>query len=756
MPLNLKQNSILVFGPFRLDAGERLLFCNNEEIPLPPKVFDTLLVLVEHQGRVLEKNYLMKTLWPDSFVEESSLARNISLLRKTFGEHPEDQRFIQTIPRRGYRFVATVQTVDELGSLHQEFQPSARMEALPENGSVAASGEVAIPTPAVQVSVPSTEKIPQHFFLYASLACLAVAVTTSTVVWMMARVPPPRVTHTAVVLPVEHRMLPSQDVPMALSPDGEHLVYVAQQGVDLPRLYVRALSEPIGRPLAGTERANHPFFSPDGQWIGFFSGGSLKRVSLAGGAVVMICRTPAALRGASWGSDNRIIFGTDGSAGLYVVSADGGTPEILTTPTSEEGTASHRWPNILPGGDAVLFAIGNEGDYDNANIAVQRRGESKHTVLLKGGTFPHYLPTEHLVYSRAGSVFAAPIDLRRLEVRSPPVVVVENVLAPTSPIGAASFNLSESGTLTYVPYRTEGAAMRLVWVDRTGSAVELENANARGLEAASSPRLSPDNSLVAIQINDQKRDIWIYSIARGTMVRLTHQGINSNPGWTPDGNRVIYQSTRAGRSNLFTQPTHGRGPEEPLTPTTSATQYPGSFTPDGRLFLYSEIHFKTARDIFFIALEGDRKPQVYLQTPYDETTPRLSPDGRHVAYVSDESGRNEVYVQPFTGSGVKYQISAEGGAEVVWGKTGELFYRSGGRLMAVSVRTHPSLEIGRPRLLFEGNYLLSSGRTANYDVSADGQQFLMLKPAEAHASTPSLINLIQNWSEELKRKAPVK
>jgi serine/threonine-protein kinase len=333
--------------------------------------------------------------------------------------------------------------------------------------------------------------------------------------------------------------------------------------------------------------------------------------------------------------------------------------------------------------------------------------------------------------------------------------MVEGILAPASPIGAASFTISPAGTLAYVPYSPQGAAMKLVWVDREGGTTEVDQGGADGFELGSNPRLSPDNKLLAIQANEQRRDIWLYSMARGTMIRLTHEGINSKPAWTPDGNRVVYQSNRAGRSNLFWQPTHGRGPEEPVTPTSAGTQYPGSFTPDGRVFLYSEIRPGTGRDIFLLPMEGDRTPQVYIQTPYDETTPRFSPDGRYVAYVSDESGRNEVYVQPFTGSGVKYRISVDGGAEVVWGETGEIFYRSGSRMMAVQVRTEPSLEIRRPQLLFEGSYSLNSGRAANYDVSADGQRFLMLKREESQISAPTLINIVQNWSEELKQKVPV-
>jgi len=765
-PATVTQERMLLFGPFRLDASQRLLFRENEEVFLTPKVFDTLFVLVEHHGRVLDKDYLMRTVWPNSFVEESSLARNISLLRKTLGECPEDQKFIQTIPRRGYRFVAAVQTVtqDEAVPVLQDSNqlPSAQGWEV-SGGSDTQSGartasvgrsEAGIETQQTNSTTPISAAMPLRFLRYAILSGLTAVVVTGAVVWKLKPLPPQPVTRTTIVLAPDERLSPTLDVPVVLSPDGSRLAYVAQKGSDLPRLFIRDLNRLDDRPLAGTERANHPFFSPDGEWIGFFSSGNLKKVSLAGGAVITICLTGADLRGASWGPDNSIIFGTNDSTGLFQVSADGGTPEPLTTVATAEGETGHRWPEFLPGGNAVLFAVGTGRDYDNANIAVQRLGSAGHKILLHGGTFPHYLPTGHLAFSRAGSILAVPFDLQRLELRLPPERVIEDVLAPSSPIGAAQFTISSTGTLAYVPRSLQGTATTLVWVDRESNATALNVAD-QNLGYISSPRLSPDNQFVVIQTNEQNRDIWIYSLVHETMTRLTFDGINSLPVWTPDGKRVVYQSTKAGRSNLFWQPIHGRGPEEPLTPGARGTQYPGSFTSDGRLFLFSEIQPETKRDIFILPLEGDRKPSAFLQTPYDETSPKLSPDSRYVAYVSDESGRNEVYVQPFTGSGAKFRISTDGGTEIVWGKSGEIFYRSENSMMAVQVKTQPALEIGRPQKLFAGPYLLNSGRTANYDVTHDGRRFLMLKPSEMQASTPTQIHVVLNWFEELKQKVPV-
>lgn len=471
--------------------------------------------------------------------------------------------------------------------------------------------------------------------------------------------------------------------------------------------------------------------------------------------MITICRTGADLRGATWGTDNTIIFGTNGAAGLFQVSTNGGVPELLTTVATVDGEINHRWPEVLPGGEAVIFVVSTGRDYDNARIAVQRLSDEKHRVLLHGGTFPQYLPTGHLVFSRAGSVLAVPFDLKRLEVQLPPRRVMEDLLAPTSPIGAADFTISNTGTLAYIPRQLQRTASSLVWVNREGIASELKVAGQENLGDLSTPRLSPDGQFVAIQTIEQNWDIWIYSIFRETITRLTVEGINSLPLWTPDGKRLVYQSTKAGGSSLYWQPIHGRGPEELLIPSSPGTQYPGSFSSDGQMFLFSEIRPKTKRDIFTISLEGDRKPSVFLQTPDDETTPRLSPDRRYVAYVSDESGRNEVYVQPFPGPGAKLRISTEGGTEVIWGQNGEIFYRSDNVMMAVEVKTQPTLAIGKPQRLFEDLYLLNFGRTANYDVTPDGTQFLMLKPVELQTSTPAAIHLVLNWFEELKQKVPV-
>ena len=297
----------------------------------------------------------------------------------------------------------------------------------------------------------------------------------------------------------------------------------------------------------------------------------------------------------------------------------------------------------------------------------------------------------------------------------------------------------------------------MVWVDRKGLAQPLPAPP----RAYANPRLSPDGRQVALDISETSRDIWIYDLMRDTLTRLTFEGINSFPVWTPDGKRVAYRSQRAGPGNVFWKPADNSGAEERLA-ASEFVHTPASFSPDGRILAYNEQNTKTGYDLWMLPLEGERKPQPILQTPFNERVPLLSPDGRWVAYLSDESGRYEVYMEPFPGPGGKRQISTDGGSEVRWSSKGnELFYRTGGqreKMMAVDIQTQPTFSAGKPRLLFEGPYAnnLAGGATAaDYSMSPDGQRFLMLKAKEQQQTAAlTQIHLVLNWFEELNRRVP--
>ena len=321
--------------------------------------------------------------------------------------------------------------------------------------------------------------------------------------------------------------------------------------------------------------------------------------------------------------------------------------------------------------------------------------------------------------------------------------------------GAGQFSFSSSGMLAYVGGSGQSSELNLVWVDRKGTIQPLLAPPHRYL----TPRLSPDGRLVAVTLAEGKADIWIYDLARDTLTRLTFEGENTSSQWTPDGKRVLFTSNKTGPSNIYWKPADGSGAEERLTMGENLQQ-PGSFTPDGRAFIYSESHPKMNTDLWVLPLDGERKPRILLQTPFTETTGRLSPDGRWLAYVSNESGRFEVYVRPFPGPGGKYQISTAGGNEIVWAHNGELFYRAGDqreKMMVVDIETQPTFRAGKPRLLFEATYATrGTGSGANYSVSPDGQRFLMLKPKEQPEAALTQIHVVLNWFEELKRRVPVK
>ncbi len=529
---------------------------------------------------------------------------------------------------------------------------------------------------------------------------------------------------------------------VALSPDGTRLVYAARQG-GVQQLYLRPLGGLEAKPIPGTEGAVQPFFSPDGQWVGFFADGKLKKISVSGGEAVSLgdANDP---RGASWGSQGMIIFVPTRNSALQKVSDTGGASQPLTRFVKEED--SHRWPEFLPSGEAVLFAAFRGGsNWNNAQILVQSVVTGERRDLVQGGTHPRYAPSGHLVYAQGGTLMAAPFDTQRLAVTGAAVPVQEGVLQSTFS-GAAQYSFSATGSLVYVPVSVQATQRRLVWVSRSG----VEQPVAAPARAYRGPRLSPNGQEVAVAVEGQETEIWLYNLSRDTLTRLTFQGsTNYNPNWTRDGKRIVFTSIGQG---LRWQPADGSGGSEVLSELGG---YPNSWSPNGQLLAIDGGTSSTGVDIVVLRL-GDHKVEQFLATPFNEGAAQFSPDGRWLAYVSNESGRFEIYVQPYPGPGGKLQISTDGGGEPLWNPNGrELFYRSGNKMMAVEITTQPSFSAGNPKVLFAGQYQSSPSPVpnANYDVSPDGQRFLMLKPGgQDQAATQ--INVVLNWFEELKQKVP--
>jgi Tol biopolymer transport system component len=527
---------------------------------------------------------------------------------------------------------------------------------------------------------------------------------------------------------------------VVLSPDGSHLVFGAEQG-GTPRLYMRSLDKLDVTPIRDSEGAVSPFFSPDSRWLAFFTGSRLVKAPVDGGALQTICET-SEVRGATWGSDGAIVF-SSGTSGLRRVSAAGGISEILITPDFKHGEAGFYWPQFLPGNETVLFAsfFSGRGHVSTLSLKTKKRRE------LIEGDGPYYSPTGHLLFTRGNSLFAAPFDLARLELTGPAIAILEGVKL-LSTFRSPQFSFSPNGMLAYVPGSLAGNT--LVWVDRQGKAEPLQ-AEPREYEE---PRLSPDGRRVAVTIRSDNPDIWILDVSRGSSARLTFEdGESETPVWTPDGARVTFSADRVGRPRtIYSKPSDGSGAEDPLFEGQSHPHV-SSWFPDGKMLLYSEFDPGSAGDIWVFTSGEKTSKRVWLRTPFNERGARVSPDGRWIAYVSNESGRDEVYVQPFPGPGGKWQISVGGGTEPVWAHSGEeIFYRNAAAMMSVRVAHDKSFSAESPRVLFTGPFVPTRRGDAAYDVSTDDKRFLMVRRDEASAATH--LNVVLNFSEELKRRLP--
>ncbi len=532
---------------------------------------------------------------------------------------------------------------------------------------------------------------------------------------------------------------------VTISPTGTHFAYVASRG-GASRLFLHRMDNLQDEPIPGTERAFCPFFSPDGQWLGFFADGKLRKVSIAGSVPTTVCEAPIGFGGV-WGSDNTIIFAPTGGSGLMQVSAAGGAPHEITKLNQEKGEFSHRWPDLLPDGKTLLFTVSASGSWDDAQIVAQSLATGERQVLVDGGTFPHYLPSGSFVYVRGGSLIARTLDVAQLKV-GPPTVVLSKVWESIE--GAAQFSVSPIGHIVYLPGGLPGQEHTLVWVDRNRIVEPL----AAPAGNYSEPRLSPDGSRLAVTIKTDSENIWIYEIPTGSLTQLTFEGNNSMPVWTPDGTHLAFASSRAGALNLFWGPADGGGTPERLT-TSGQPQAPCSWSRDRRNLLFVERSPATGCDIWALSSDGELKSRPLLQSVYNETGPAFSPDGHWLAYVSDESGRNEVYVIPFLsaqGTAGKRQVSTDGGSEPLWSRDGsELFYRTGDKMMVSSIRTLPAFRADPPQPLFEGVYDKGRESRPDYDVTADGRRFLMVR-ADDNSSAPTEFKIALNWLDELKRR----
>ena len=594
---------------------------------------------------------------------------------------------------------------------------------------------------STESSVRTSQTVkPRERFVWAA-GVLAAVLVTSLIVWrLMDARPTPQPLARFSIAPPGNQPLATWS-PMALSIDGTRLVYTAGLE-DVSRLYLRPIDRFEATPMRGTEDALWPFFSPDGQWVGFFAADKLKKVRVTGGVPQTVCEAVDAY-GADWAFDDNIFFGSSGS-GLWRVPASGGKPQAATTLDKKNGELGHLWPHILPGAKEILFTVRTSAQ--NFHIAVESLTTHQRRNVTQKGSYGRYASSGHLVYAWEGSLLASAFDLGRLEVTGPEIPILENM--PMSIDGSAPFALSGNGSLVYAPGGPP-PARTFVWVDRQGNTKPMP-APAR---AYGQPRVSPDGQRLALEIHDgTDSDIWTYDLARDVLARLTYDRKSIFPRWAPDGKHLVFSSSRSGALNLFIQTADGSGQAERLFPS-EVEQYVGSWSRDGRLLTFIEINPTDTGDIWVLPLQGERKPRPFLRVPLTQYGALISPDGRWLAYLSDESGRFEVYVTSFPAGQGKWQISTEGGTQVMWAPNGrELFWRNGDKVMAAGVEAHGTFVTTKPLLLFSAAYMRHWQGTPDWDISPDGKRFLMIKVSDTE-SAPTQLNVVLNWFEELRNRS---
>ena len=548
---------------------------------------------------------------------------------------------------------------------------------------------------------------------------------------------------------------------MAISSDGRFIVYSAIREnpgpQDKSQLYLRRTDQLEAKPIAGTEDGISPFLSPDDRWVGFHVGGKLMKVSIDGGVPVALSNPGTYHMEASWGPDNKIVFAPGRSAHLYMISADGGNPEILTTPDKSKGEVSHSLPHWLPDGKGVLFTIMREWFDLHPLVAVLDLKARTWRVLVEDAADALYVPTGHLVFLREGTLMAAPFDLERREVTGQPVPAVANVIqalnTAATNFASGQFSISNTGWLVYavggtMPDRQDS----LAWVDIKGNTEPVVSFKAPFW----APRLSPDGRKIAYITAGRDWHTWIYDLDRRIATQLTSEGKADFPYWTPDGKRVVFKWWGPGQeSNIFEQAADGGSPMERLT-TSENHQVPGSFSPDGATLAFVERNPETGWDINLLDMKS-RKVTSFLNSKSNEMFPEFSPNGNWMAYTSDESGRSEVYVRPFRGPGGKWQISAEGGESPIWSRDGKHLYYVGlmeDEYWTTDVQTARTLSASKPRFLFKSGDFLIGAPARTVDTSLDGKRFLMTKLGDRKTQPVTEVILVQNWFEELKRLAP--
>ena len=697
---------VYAFGPFVLDPGRRLLVRDAVPILLTPKAFDTLVLLVERRDQVMSKDDLLQLLWPDVVVEESNLSQQISHLRKALDDEASELRYIATLPKRGYRFVATVAQRDSDGNV--------RFAAV---------------------------RVGSRRALAAGLTGLVLASVATLVISRLQPVPQGD--------PVRFSIAPPSGARfsfLALSPDGSRLVFSAHDPHDGDQLWVRSLDAIESRSLPGTDSGVMPFWSPDNRHLGFFAHGKLKAIDVLGGPPTTLCDAPNP-RGGSWNGADTIVFAPDSRSALFRVPATGGAPAPVTFLDPAIRAGSHRFPYFLPDGRHFLYLLW-DGEATKQGVWVGSIDSRETVRLVDANSSAAYAPPGYLLFVRDENLMAQVFNASNLALSGHAISVVDGLGRRTN--NYAAFSVSERGGLAY---HAVDFKMKLVWFDRSGR--EL---GPLGVPPArlGDPAVSSDGHQILFSRLDPETetpDIILYNDQSAISRVTSDPGVDVLPVWSSDGGQLVFRSNRNGPGDLYMKSLTGKG-DERLLLKNAARKDPTDWSPDGRFVLYDNYDGEDPSresDMWVLPLFGDRTPRPYQQKKFSAWGGRFSPDGRWVAYAADEHSKDDVYIQAFPATGTSYRVSQHGGSEPVWRRDGrELFYLSSdGTLMVAGVRAHDTgVELETPTPLFRPT-LRSTLLRNHYDVTPKGDRFLINTPLQDEATAP--ITVVLNWPAALRK-----